>query len=257
VNREWPLHSGNVSGRCSIDALEQTPAAERPVTQDELVRFFGVLSHDLKSPIFAVDGFSDLLLSDYHDRLDAEGQDFLRRVRTSAQYMKRVLDDMSHMVKLLSRPNARKPTPLREIVEEVILRYNFQIEEGGVRVDLPADLPVVDVDPEKMREAIGAIVSNALFFTDREKGERTIAIDCTHDAGGVRLCVRDNGIGIDPRYVHQIFELGGMSKLDKPRGGGPGYGLYLAKRLIESHGGGLTVESAPGEGSTFCLTIPG
>ena len=246
------------SWRCRIDTLEQTPAAERPVTHEELVRFFSVLSHDLKSPIFAVDGFSDLLLSDYLEKLDDEGQDFLRRIRSSAQYMKRVLDEMSHMVKLIARPNARKPTPLREIVEEVILKYNFQIEEGGVRVDLPTDLPVVNVDPEKMREAIGAIISNALFFNDQEKGARQIAVDCAGDgAGGVRFCVRDNGIGIDPRYANQVFELGGMSKLDKQRGGGPGYGLYLAKRLIESHGGELTVESVLGEGSTFCFTIPG
>lgn len=236
--------------------MEQAPAAERPVTQEELVRFFSVLSHDLKSPIFAVDGFSDLLLSDYAEKLDDEGQDFLRRVRSSAQYMKRVLDAMSHMVKLLSRPNARKATPLREVIEEVLLKYNFQIEEGGVRVDVPDDLPVVNADPEKLREAIGALVSNALFFSDREKGDRTIALEATKEAGAVRVCVRDNGIGIDPRYVHQVFELGGMSKLDKQRGGGPGYGLYLAKRLIESHGGELTVDSQPETGSTFCFTVP-
>jgi len=240
----------------TIDTLEQIPAAERPVTQEELVRFFSVLSHDLKSPIFAVDGFSDLLLSDYEDKLDEEGQDFLRRIRASAQYMKRILDDMSHMVKLLARPGTRKPTPLREVVEEVILKYNFQIEEGGVRVDLPTDLPVVNVDPEKIREAIGALLSNALFFTDRPKGEREIAIDCSSDGNGVRFCVRDNGTGIDPRYASQVFELGGMSKLDKPRGGGPGYGLYLAKRLVESQGGELTVESTLNEGTTFCFTIP-
>jgi signal transduction histidine kinase len=215
-----------------------------------------VLSHDLKSPIFAVDGFSELLLSDYLDKLDEEGQDFLRRIRSSAQYMKKVLDEMSHMVKLLARPTARKPTPLRELVEEVILKYNFQIEEGGVSVAVPEDMPVVNVDPEKMREAIGAILSNALFFTDREKGERQIAIDCTNDGGGVRMCVRDNGIGIDSRYANQVFELGGVSKLDKSRGGGPGYGLYLAKRIIESHGGELSVDSEQGSGSTFCFTIP-
>jgi chemotaxis family two-component system sensor kinase Cph1 len=215
------------------------------------------LSHDLKSPIFAVDGFSDLLLTDYLEKLDEEGQDFLRRIRSSAQYMKRVLDEMSHMVKLLARPNACKQTPLREIVEEVILKYNFQIEEGAVRVALPTDLPVVNVDPEKMREAIGAIISNALFFNDQPKGERQIAIDVSGDGGGIRFCVRDNGIGIDPRYINQVFELGGMSKLDKQRGGGPGYGLYLTKRLIESHGGELTVESTLGEGSTFCFTLPG
>lgn len=236
--------------------MEIGEATEKPVTQEELVRFFSVLSHDLKSPIFAVDGFSDLLLSDYLEKLDDEGKDFLKRIRSSAQYMRRVLDEMSHMVKLLGRPGARKPTPLREVVEEVIHKYNFQIEEGGVQVSLPADLPVVDVDPEKIREAIGALIANALFFTDRPQGERQILIDVSNEGGVVRFCVRDNGIGIDPRYISQVFELGGMSKLDKQRGGGPGYGLYLAKRLIESQGGELTVDSTLGEGSTFCFTIP-
>lgn len=227
------------------------------MTQDELVRLFSVLSHDLKSPIFAVDGFSELLLSDYADKLDEEGQDFLRRVRAAAQQMKRVLDDMSHIVKTLSRADVVRPTPLREIVEEVLQKYNYMIEEGGVQVDLPTDLPVVNVDAEKLRDALGAIVSNALFFNDRDSGARQIAIDSSNVDGAVRICVRDNGTGIDPRYAHQIFELGGMSKLDKQRGGGPGYGLYLAKNIVESQGGELTVDSQPGEGSTFCLTLPG
>ncbi|HEV7570116.1 MAG TPA: ATP-binding protein [Thermoanaerobaculia bacterium] len=219
-----------------------------------MTRLFGVLSHDLKSPIFSIDGFSDLLLGDYTDKLDEEGQDFLRRIRSSAHQMKKVLDEMSHLVKLLARPDMLRPTPLREIVEEVILKCNYQIEEGGVKIDIPDDLPTVNIDPEKMREAIGAIVANALFFNDRPKGERTIAIDCNVDPDGYRLCVRDNGIGIDPRYMHQIFDLG--LKLDKSRGGGPGYGLYLAKRIVESHGGSISVDSVPDQGSTVCLTIP-
>ena len=240
--------------RWIITTLETENAGEKVLTMEELTRLFSVLSHDLKSPIFSIDGFSDLLLGDYTDKLDEEGQDFLRRIRSSAQQMKKVLDDMSHLVKLLARPNARRPTPLREIVEEVILKCNYQIEEGGVKVAMPDDLPTVNVDPEKMREAISAIFSNALFFNDRPKGERTIAIDCSVDPDGYRLCIRDNGIGIDPRYTDQIFDLG--LKLDKSRGGGPGYGLYLAKRIVESHGGTMSVESAPDQGSTVCLTMP-
>src|ERR1043166_9222062 len=95
------------------------------LTSEELTKLFSVLSHDLKSPIFSVDGFSELLLADYADKLDEEGEDFLRRIRSSAQQMKRVLDDMSHMVKLLARPSVRKPTPLREIIEEVIQKHNY------------------------------------------------------------------------------------------------------------------------------------
>lgn len=219
-----------------------------------MTRLFSVLSHDLKSPIFSIDGFSELLLADYNDRLDAEGQDFLRRVRSSASQMKKVLDEMSHIVKLLSRPSVKRPTPLREVVEEVLLKYNFLISENEVRIDLPPELPTVNVDPEKMREAIGALIGNALFFNDRPKGERSIVIECTPVAQGVRFCVKDNGIGIDPRYVAQIFDLG--LKLDKSRGGGPGYGLYLAKRVIEAHGGSITVDTALEQGSTFCLIIP-
>jgi len=249
----WPF-SAKLEG--IIDNIEESKAADRVVTTDELIRFFSILSHDLKSPIFAVDGFSELLLDDYHAKLDADGQDFLQRIRSSSQYMKRVLDDMSHIVKLLSRPTTTRPTPLREVFEEVLLKYNFLVEEGGVKVEIPADLPTLNLDAEKMREALGAIISNALLFTDRPKGERQVTVSSTREGDLYRVCVRDNGIGIDPRYANQVFELGGMSKLEKSRGGGPGYGLYLAKRVIEAHGGALTVESAPGEGSAFCLTVP-
>src|SRR5581483_3884964 len=155
---------------------------------------------------------------------------------------------------LLSRPTVRRPVPLREIVEEVLLKCNYLIEEGGARVDVPAELPTVNVDAEKVREALAALISNALFFNDHEKGARAIAIESGSDAVSDRICVRDNGIGIDPRYTGQIFDLG--LKLDKSRGGGPGYGLYLAKRVVEGHGGTVSVDSSPGEGSKFCLNLP-
>ncbi len=226
------------------------------MTTEELIRLFSVLSHDLKSPLFAVDGFAELLIGDYLDKLDEEGKDFLLRVRSGANSMKRILDQMSHLVKLLGRPDSPQPTPLRELFEEALLKQNFAIEEGGVRIDLPDLLPTVNVDPEKMRELIGALISNALFFTDQPKGERTIVVTCVDDSPMWKVCIRDNGTGIDPRYAPQIFELGGMSKLDKARGGGPGYGLYLARRVAETHGGTLTAESTLGEGSTFCFTIP-
>lgn len=240
--------------RCAIDTTETT--SDRQVSPDELVRFFSVLSHDLKSPIFAIDGFSELLLGDYTDKLDEEGQDFLKRIRSSAQQMKRVLDGMSHMVKLLGRPNMARPVPLREVIEEVLLKCNYQIEEGGVKVTVPEELPIVNADPEKLREVLAVLISNALFYTDRAVGQREVAIECSTSGDMHTICVRDNGIGIDPRYVQQVFELGGASKLDRARGGGPGYGLFLAKRVVESHGGELTVTSALDEGSRFCFTLP-
>ena len=105
------------------------------------------------------------------------------------------------------------------------------------------------------RRASNTCSSEAVIsFNDRPKGERMITIDCAGDESCYRLVVRDNGIGIDPRYAGQIFDLG--MKLDKSRGGGPGYGLFLAQRMAEAHGGSISVESAPEQGSTFSLTIP-
>jgi signal transduction histidine kinase len=219
-----------------------------------MLRFFSVLSHDLKSPIFSVDGFSDLLLADYQDKLDADGVDFLRRIRSSAQQMKRLLDDFAHILKLLSRAPQRQKTDVSEIVEELRLKYNYLIDEGGVKLEISQQLPTLSVDREMFKEMIGAILSNALTFTDRAAGERTVAIDFDQIGSNARICIRDNGIGFEQRYADQIFDLG--VKLDKSRGGGPGYGLYLAKRVAEIHGGELTVQSARDQGSTFCVTLP-
>lgn len=224
------------------------------LTNEELIRYFSVLSHDLKSPIFSIDGFSDLLLSDYGDRLDDEGRDFLMRVRSSVQQLKRTLDDMSHLIKLLSREDARRSVELREIIDELRLKYNYLIDEGGVTLEVPENLPAVNVDPEKFREAVGALLSNALVFTDKEKGSRTVSLEASREEGFHRICIKDNGMGIDPRYCQQIFDLG--LKLDKSKGTGPGYGLYVARKIVESHGGTLTVESALGQGSRFCMTLP-
>ena len=236
--------------------MATTPrAADQPVTIEELVRCFSVLSHDLKSPIFSIDGFSELLISDYKDRLDEEGRDFLQRVRSSAQQMKRVLDDMAHLIKLITRPNASRSIDLRELIDEIRLKHNFLIEDGAVQFDIPEDLPTVSADPEKLREALSALIGNALTYTDRSRGERRVSIQWAREAPGYKFCVIDNGIGIDPRYTPQIFEIG--MKLDKSRGDGPGYGLYMARRVIESHGGVMSVESTPGQGSRFCFTLPG
>lgn len=238
-----------------VTTEEEKLSAEQPLTMAELLRCFSVLSHDLKSPIFSIDGFSELLLSDYQDKLDDQGREFLQRIRSSAQQMKTVLDEMSHLIKLLGRPNASRPVDLKEIVDEIRLKYNFLIESGGVKFDVPEELPTVNADPEKLREALGALVANALTFTDREKGDRRVTLLHQRDGANHRICVTDNGIGIDPRYTGQIFDIG--VKLDKSRGDGPGYGLYLARRIVESHGGTMTVDGAPGQGTRFCFTLPG
>lgn len=224
------------------------------ITNEELLKVFSVLAHDLKSPIFSIDGFSELLQSDYADRLDDDGRDFLARIRSSVGHIKRVVDEMSHVIKLVARPNSARPVNLADVLEEIRLKLANRFDETKVELRLTGDFPTITADPEKLKEALAALVSNALAFNDRPPGERTVEIASERQGEMQHICVRDNGIGIDPRYVDQIFELG--LKLDKQKGDGPGYGLFLARRVAQTHGGEITVESAPGEGSRFCLRIP-
>lgn len=224
------------------------------IGREELIRFFSVLSHDLKSPIFSIDGFSDLLLADYGDRLDEEGKDFLTRIRGAAQQMKRVLDGMNHVVRLLTRADSPRAVDLNEVVEEIRLKLAYAIENAGVMLTIDGTLPTVSADPEKVREALAALISNAVTFADSAKSEKTVSIRASEEARETKICVDDNGIGIDPRYIGQIFELG--LKLDKSVGDGPGYGLYLARKVAEGVGGRVDATSEPGKGSCFCLVLP-
>lgn len=234
--------------------VDQTTAREGALTREDLLRIYSVLAHDLKSPIFSIDGFSELLQSDYADRLDDDGRDFLARIRSSVGQIKRVLDEMSHLIKLLSRPDSPRPVPVQEIVEEIRLKFAKLLDDGGVRLTVDGDLPTVNGDAEKLREALAALICNAITFNERPVGERTVEVRAVAEDGQQRICVRDNGVGIDPRYTDQIFELG--LKLDKQKGIGPGYGLFVAKTIAESHGGSIEVDSKPGEGSRFCLVLP-
>jgi signal transduction histidine kinase len=185
--------------------------------------------------------------------MDEEGEDFLRRIRSSAQHMKRVLDDMCHIVKLLSRPVGRKSVDLNELVGELRLKVQYLLDDGGVMLEIPDDLPSIDTDPELLREALGALLKNAASFNDRAVGERRVSVSTEQSDDKLTFVVRDNGIGIDPRYLPQVFELG--LKLDKSRGAGPGYGLFLARKAAQALGGDVTADSALGEGSTFRLTV--
>lgn len=227
--------------------------ADEQLSTAEMTKLFSVLSHDLKSPLFSIDGFSDLLLSDYEGKIDAEGLDFLRRIRSSATQMRKVLDEMSVVVKTLGRPVRRTPVSVTEVLEESRLRLNSFYEEKGVRLDLPQQAATVNADSEMLREALIALLRNAASFNDRADGEKVVSVTVTEEGGGAKICVRDNGIGIDQRYQKQIFDPG--IKLDKSRGGGPGYGLFFAQRVAELHGGRVEVTSVPGDGSTFCLVV--
>ena len=150
----------------------------------------------------------------------------------------------------------RQPASLAGIVDQAvaILRPQANAKGLALTVDLPADLPPVDVDPERVGQVLRNLLNNAVAHTP-EGGEITITARAA--AAEVAVSVHDTGTGIAPEHLPYVFDR--FYRADKSRArqtGGAGLGLAIAKQLVVAHGGSIKVESAPGPGTTFTFTLP-
>jgi signal transduction histidine kinase len=222
----------------------------------ELERFTYVVSHDLKSPLVTVRGFLSYVERDAQAaRLDRVESD-LARIRAATDRMAQLLEDLLE----LSRPGRidRPPedVPFEDVVREARSLTEGRLSARGVRVEVEGPLPVVRGDRRRLVELVQNLLENAAKFMG-ERSEPAVWVgvrDAGAALGQVTLYVRDNGIGIDPAHQDRVFEL--FHRLD-PRVEGTGLGLALARRIVETHGGRIWVESAgAGRGSTFCFSLP-
>ena len=219
----------------------------------ELERFTYTVSHDLKSPLITIKGYAGLLRKEAADG-DAEAiEDDLWRIDKAADKMELLLDELLELSRIGRLVNPPEDVPLEELAREAAELVAGQTTERGVEVEISPDLPVLFGDRRRLLEVLQNLLDNAVKYLGDQPRPRVEV--------GARLCgdeticyVRDNGIGIEPRYHEKVFGL--FDQLD-PRVNGSGIGLALAKRIIEVHGGRIWVESeGPRHGSTFCFSIP-
>jgi signal transduction histidine kinase len=222
----------------------------------ELERFTYVVSHDLKSPLVTIRGFLSYVEKDAQagdlDRLEAD----TGRIRAATDRMAQLLDDLLELSRTgrIDRPHV--DVPFADVVREARAATEGRLSARGVRVEVEGSLPVVRGDRQRLVELVQNLLENAAkFMGDRPDPEvRVGARDTGALPGQVALYVRDNGIGIDPAHQARVFEL--FHRLD-PRIEGTGLGLAQARRIVETHGGRIWVESAgAGRGSTFCFSLP-
>jgi PAS domain S-box-containing protein len=218
----------------------------------ELETFSYSVAHDLRTPLRAIDGFSQALTEDYGDRLDAEGRRYLVRVRQSAQRMAELIDDLLTLSRVTRSELRRDRVDLSALAHTVLATLQRLEPERRVEVVIAPGL-VIDADPHLAAIALDNLLGNAWKFTAKRSDARIELGQTICD--GVAVCyVRDNGAGFDMAYRDKLF---GVFQRLHPETEFPGTGIGLATvaRIAQRHRGRVWAEGAPGEGATFYFTL--
>ena len=227
-------------------------AAALKAKNAELDSFVYSVSHDLKSPLVSIEGLSSLLLADYGDVLPADGRHFLERIQANVQHLERVIADLLELSRIGREARPLEDVALDEILDRVLQELATSISARGVEI-VHGELPRVWAIRTQLEQVIGNLVGNAVKYLGETLRPRVEIRTVEHDEG-IECLVRDNGIGIDPAYYQKVFEL--FQRLHDVETPGTGVGLPIVKKIVESAGGRIWIESARGEGTTVHFIWP-
>jgi PAS domain S-box-containing protein len=218
----------------------------------ELENFCYSVSHDLRAPLRGIDGYSRLLLEDYHEQLNEEGRDFLKNVRAATKHMTDLIEDLLAYSRLERRGVSTTPIKLSGFVSNLLERCNAASKDVRLIVEV-GDFHV-SVDPEALAIALRNLIDNAIKFS-RYEPEPVIEIRAQAVGSRCILSIRDNGIGFDMRFYGKIFEI--FQRLHRAEEyPGTGIGLAMVHKAMERIGGRVWAESQLGAGAIFFLELP-
>ena len=257
----------------ALQRREREQTAELAAAYRDLESFSYSVSHDLRSPLRAIRGFTDLYLSEFGEGIPEEGRRRLNQVIAGAERMDQLIEDLLKFCRFSRAPLNRRPVDLNAIVKRVLNDLRTREPERVVDVELE-ELPGCEGDPSLLEQVVINLLSNAFKFTRKVANARvhigTIvqdaapAVNATAEksgapAEGVRATervyfVRDNGAGFDMKYADNLF--GVFQRLhSREQFEGTGVGLSIVQRILQRHGGRIWAESAPGSGATFFFVV--
>ena len=228
--------------------------AELEEANRELEAFAYSVSHDLRAPLRAVAGFSDILARRHAGGLDDDGRHFLDNIIAASKHMGELIDDLLAYSRLGRGALRRVPVPLEPVVDRLCRTFENQLTEPGARLDVTRPLATPVGDQTLVEQVLLNFVSNALTYR-RDGVPPQIRVDATQRDGTVVLSVADNGIGIPTEYQERIFDVFARLHTEEEYSG-TGIGLAIARKAARLMDGEITVASTPGEGSTFSLHLP-
>jgi signal transduction histidine kinase len=239
-----------LNGELEQRVIERT--AQLSAANQDLEAFSYSVSHDLRAPLRAIDGFSQALAEDYQDRLDGEGQHFLHRIRTGSQRMGQLIDDMLQLARISRTELRLAQVNLSEMSDTIAaeLREQYptrQVEFSG------QDHVLVNGDEGFLRIVLMNLLNNAWKFSSKQ-AQPQVVFGCEDLDGQRTYFVRDNGVGFDMAYRDKLF--GAFQRLHSINEfEGTGIGLATVARIVRRHDGQIWAKSAPNQGATFYFTL--
>jgi PAS domain S-box-containing protein len=232
--------------------LERTIQLE--TLNKELESFSYSVSHDLRAPLRAISGFSEIISRRHRDDLNEEGRHYVDNIVQASERMGRLIDDLLTYARL-GRTGVRvEPVSLKRLLKDIQRNLQVRLVETGGRLNLPEDLPTVRGDQTLLMQVFTNLLENALKYT-RAGAPPQIWLTYTLEDEHIVVQVRDNGIGIPAEYQEKIFNMFQRLHTEEEYPG-TGIGLASVKKSVELLGGSVWVESKEGEGSTFFVRLP-
>lgn len=239
--------------RQHLEEQVQTRTAALQAVNKELEAFSYSVSHDLRAPLRAVDGFARMLQEDCEATLSDEGRDYLHRIIAAANRMSQLTDGLLSLARVNRNELHRKPVNLSAMVAGLFDELQATFPERKVEVSIEPDL-MANVDQEMMLAVLQNLVSNAWKFTAKRELAH-IQFGRSHTSHGNSFYLRDDGAGFDMAYAGKLF--GAFQRLHgKEEFQGTGIGLATVQRIIHRHGGEIWAEAAVDNGATFFFTLP-
>lgn len=235
-----------------LTKLEQA-VAELQATNEELDAFSYSVSHDLRAPLRAIDGFSNILVEDFTDSLDDEGRMYLGKIHRNVAIMREMIDDLLAFSRLGRQQIIEQRVMPVELARKSLQELRQEQEGRQIEIIL-AEMPVCVADPALLKHVYDNLLSNAFKYTRKREIARIEIGGQTEDRMNVYF-VRDNGAGFDMRYADKLF--GVFQRLHRAdEFEGIGIGLAIVRRVISRHGGRVWAEASPDRGATFYFSLP-